>query len=56
MKMYFTLTSFDFKWTLNDVASVVRFCGTTEFAPGIWAGVELDTADGRNDGIVKGMR
>ena len=33
-----------------------RFCGTTEFAPGIWAGVELDTADGRNDGIVKGMR
>ena len=35
---------------------LVRFCGTTEFAPGIWAGVELDTADGRNDGIVKGMR
>ena len=35
---------------------MVRFCGTTEFAPGIWAGVELDTADGRNDGIVKGMR
>ena len=33
-----------------------RFCGTTEFAPGIWAGVELDTADGKNDGIVKGMR
>merc|ERR1719232_1388871 len=34
----------------------LRFCGTTEFAPGIWAGVELDTADGKNDGIVKGMR
>ena len=33
-----------------------RFCGTTEFATGIWAGVELDTADGKNDGIVKGMR
>ena len=34
----------------------LRFCGTTEFATGIWAGVELDTADGKNDGIVKGMR
>ena len=35
---------------------IFRFCGTTEFATGIWAGVELDTADGKNDGIVKGMR
>ena len=34
----------------------LRFCGTTEFATGIWAGVELDTADGKNDGTVKGMR
>ena len=34
----------------------LRFCGTTEFATGIWAGVELDTAEGRNDGTVKGMR
>ena len=35
---------------------ILRFCGTTEFATGIWAGVELDTAEGRNDGTVKGMR
>ena len=34
----------------------LRFCGTTEFAAGIWAGIELDTGDGKNDGIVKGMR
>lgn len=34
----------------------LRYCGTTEFAPGIWAGVELDTPDGKNDGTVKGMR
>jgi len=34
----------------------LRFCGTTEFATGIWAGVELDTPDGKNDGTVKGMR
>jgi len=34
----------------------LRFCGTTEFATGIWAGVELDTPEGKNDGTVKGMR
>jgi CAP-Gly domain-containing linker protein 3/4 len=34
----------------------LRFCGTTEFSTGIWAGVELDNAEGRNDGTVKGMR
>ena len=34
----------------------LRFCGTTEFATGIWAGVELDTEEGKNDGTVKGLR
>jgi len=34
----------------------LRFCGTTEFSTGIWAGVELDNAEGKNDGTVKGMR
>jgi len=34
----------------------LRFCGTTEFAMGMWAGVELDSAEGKNDGTVKGMR
>lgn len=31
----------------------VRFVGMTEFAPGIWVGVELPTASGKNNGTVK---
>ncbi|ODV88418.1 hypothetical protein CANCADRAFT_4555 [Tortispora caseinolytica NRRL Y-17796] len=34
----------------------VRFEGTTQFAPGTWIGVELRTADGKNDGSVAGVR
>ncbi len=33
----------------------LRFCGTTDFAPGVWAGIEYDEADGKNDGSVKGV-
>ncbi len=33
----------------------LRFCGTTEFAAGVWAGVALDRPEGRNDGAVKGV-
>ena len=35
---------------------VVRFLGTTSFAPGEWAGIELFEAQGKNDGTVKGDR
>ncbi|ODQ82533.1 hypothetical protein BABINDRAFT_159102 [Babjeviella inositovora NRRL Y-12698] len=35
---------------------VVRFVGTTEFSSGVWVGVELDTAAGKNDGAVGGQR
>lgn len=36
---------------------VVAFLGPTQFAPtGVWAGVILDTADGKNDGSLNGVR
>ncbi|XP_062324995.1 CAP-Gly domain-containing linker protein 4-like isoform X1 [Osmerus eperlanus] len=34
----------------------LRFCGSTEFSGGLWAGVELDQADGKNDGSVAGVQ
>ena len=35
---------------------VIRFLGSTKFAPGDWAGVELLEAQGKNDGTVQGVR
>eukprot|EP00746_Dinoflagellata_sp_MGD_P143747 gnl/MRDRNA2_/MRDRNA2_76540_c0_seq2.p1 gnl/MRDRNA2_/MRDRNA2_76540_c0~~gnl/MRDRNA2_/MRDRNA2_76540_c0_seq2.p1 ORF type:complete len:2413 (+),score=413.30 gnl/MRDRNA2_/MRDRNA2_76540_c0_seq2:124-7362(+) len=34
----------------------VRFEGTTEFAKGVWVGIELDEPEGKNNGTVKGKR
>lgn len=34
----------------------LRYLGPTEFAKGIWAGVELEDALGKNDGAVSGKR
>ena len=34
----------------------VRFLGNTDFAPGYWAGLELDEPMGKNDGSVAGKR
>ncbi|XP_017332724.1 CAP-Gly domain-containing linker protein 4 isoform X2 [Ictalurus punctatus] len=33
----------------------LRFCGSTEFAGGLWAGVELQQPEGKNDGSVAGV-
>merc|ERR1711924_436837 len=35
---------------------VVRFEGPTQFASGDWLGIQLDQAEGRNDGMVDGQR
>ncbi|KRZ17028.1 CAP-Gly domain-containing linker protein 1 [Trichinella zimbabwensis] len=35
---------------------VLRFLGPTDFAEGIWAGIELDQPYGKNDGSVHGKR
>ncbi len=33
----------------------LHFCGTTDFAAGIWAGIELDLPEGKHDGTVDGV-
>ena len=35
---------------------VLRYMGTTEFAPGEWCGVELDEPLGKNDGSINDKR
>ncbi|XP_028298904.1 kinesin-like protein KIF13B isoform X2 [Gouania willdenowi] len=40
----------------SNKAGTVRYIGTTRFAEGLWVGVELDTAVGKNDGSVGGQR
>ena len=36
--------------------AVVRYIGFVQFALGMWLGVELETAIGKNDGLVDGTR
>ena len=35
---------------------MIEYLGGTKFAKGLWAGVKLDEAEGKNDGSVAGVR
>lgn len=37
-------------------AGMLRFIGETDFAKGVWCGVECDDPVGKNDGAVQGVR
>ena len=40
----------------SNLSGVVAFVGSTQFASGIWVGLELDTSQGKNNGTVKGVK
>ena len=41
---------------LKGSPGVVKYIGRTQFAPGVWCGIELDYPLGKNDGSVFGVR
>ncbi|XP_013420578.1 CAP-Gly domain-containing linker protein 3-like isoform X2 [Lingula anatina] len=40
----------------NNELGIIRYIGPTDFADGVWLGVELRTPKGKNDGVVNGKR
>lgn len=43
-------------WVNGNKPGYVQFVGSTQFAPGQWAGIMLDEPIGKNDGSVAGVR
>lgn len=43
-------------WVNGNKPGYVQFVGSTQFAPGQWAGIVLDEPIGKNDGSVAGVR
>lgn len=43
-------------WVNGNKPGHVQFIGSTQFAPGQWAGIVLDEPIGKNDGSVAGVR
>lgn len=43
-------------YLVDKKSGIVRFIGLTQFASGIWYGIELSRPLGKNDGSVKGVR
>ena len=50
------LPEIDSAVTVHRMPAHVRFVGETTFAEGVWVGIELTAAVGRNDGSVRGVR
>ncbi|XP_047135605.1 CAP-Gly domain-containing linker protein 4 isoform X1 [Hydra vulgaris] len=44
------------KVTVAGKVGILRYCGSTNFASGQWAGIELDKPLGKNDGSINGFR
>ena len=39
----------------GEKSGILRFCGRTDFASGVWCGVELHEKCGKSDGSVAGV-
>ncbi|KAI3651478.1 hypothetical protein MP228_003650 [Amoeboaphelidium protococcarum] len=40
----------------SDAYGIIRYIGKTQFKAGVWVGIELESATGKNDGSVQGVR